>query len=219
MDISEKYLDNYRRVTVDIIEEHLDNMTPAQLRHNARMALYAEACQGADPEGISDDREFLLSDALSNVHTGNVRITWPAYERAVELSDKPDEVAAANWHRRLLNVVPLLDEWEEQDPSTFIGYLGDHHTLPRPPAGVCEDYAARMPWVQVNLLHGPRWEDHPVYRQLAQDVAHAEDQCRRGFAHAEVRERAHSNLAGWCRRHLADLAVFTAHLPDELFIP
>lgn len=204
---------------MDIISEHIDNMTLDQLKHNARMALVAEACRKADPEEISDDREFLMDRALSGVKIGAVRITWPAYERAVDLGEKPEDVAAANWSRRLLNIVPLTDEWEEQDPKTFVGYLGDHHTLPRPPVEVCENYGARLPWVQTNLLHGPRPIDTPVYRQLERDVVEADDQCRRGFAHAEVRDRAHSNLAGWTRRHLADLAVFTAQLPDELFIP
>lgn len=204
---------------MDIISEHINNMTLDQLKHNARMALVAEACRKADREEISDDREFLMDRALNGVKVGAVRITWPAYEKAVKLGDKPEDVAAANWARRLLNIVPLTDDWEEQDPSTFIGYLGDHHTLPQPPLEVCENYAARLPWVQINLLHGPRPVDTPVYRQLEHDVVEADDQCRRGFAHADVRDRAHSNLAGWTRRYLADLAVFTANLPDELFIP
>lgn len=185
---------------MDIISEHIENMTLDQLKHNARAALVAEACRKADPEEISDDREFLMDRALNGVKIGAVRITWPAYERAVELGDKPNDVAAANWHRRLLNVVPLLDEWEEQDPSTFIGYLGDHHTLPKPPPVVCDNYAARMPWVQTNLLRGPLVTETPEFRRL----------CDEGDDAA---------ISAHAARVLGDLAVFTAHLPDELFIP
>lgn len=204
---------------MDIISEHINNMTLDQLKHNARMALLAEAYTNADVDGPSDDNADYARDALARVTYGAVRITYAAYDQAAQFGDKPDDVISVNWERRLLNIVPLNDEWEEQDPDTFIGYLWDNHTLPRPPLDVCGNYAARMPWVQINLLHGPRYDDHPVYRQLEREVVEADEQCRRGFAHAEVRDRAHSNLAGWCRQYLADLAVFTANLPDELFIP
>lgn len=215
---------------MDIISEHIDNMTLDQLKHNARAALVAEACRKADVEEISDDREFVMDRALNGVKVGAVRITWPAYEEAVLNSEKADDVAAANWARRLLNIVPLTDEWEEQDPKTFAGYLGDHHTLPKPPPEVCDNPDARMPWVQLNLLHGPRPDETPEYRGLAE--AHRQATLAYVESPAGTRgEREERQLLlnratdaataenAYLRRRLADLATFTALLPDELFIP
>lgn len=108
-------------VTKNRLDDALDAMNYTELRNAARRALIANAYQHADPEG-NPEHESYADDHLMQATTfeqDQERITFR--EEQIE-AGHPDDIAEANWYRRLLNLTPLDPEGDEIDPKHFAGW-------------------------------------------------------------------------------------------------
>lgn len=103
----------------DRIEQALDAMNYTELRNAARRALVARAWDGIKDLGWNHNPEDMIKDSLDMATT--FAMDQEREQFAQDLMEKgwPDDLAHANYYRRLLGLNPLDDDGHELTSMTW----------------------------------------------------------------------------------------------------
>jgi hypothetical protein len=100
-------------MSTDPIGHFIDSMTIDELKANARLAIVGNAWMNLDLEGIHDDHRDMADDALYAAESSAIAEDFGKFVDARQEAGEDYDVACKNWHRRLLNKVPIDNEGNE----------------------------------------------------------------------------------------------------------
>jgi hypothetical protein len=103
------------------IDKAIDAMNYTQLRNAARRAIVALAYQNADVDG-NPEHESYANDHLHQASTFDMDQEREEFAESLMENGYPDDVAHANYYRRLLGIRPLGTDGEEMAPGTYDGW-------------------------------------------------------------------------------------------------
>lgn len=106
-------------MSTDPINDFIEAMTLDELKANARLAIVSNAWLNLDIECVEDDHRDMADDAIYQASSAAIGKDFQEFTTARENEGSSEEVASANWHRWLLNKMPLGENKCEIDRPGF----------------------------------------------------------------------------------------------------